>query len=364
LPSAEKESYTGWDDWNSHPRQVVLDWAPRTVRTAVHFFDTTDSLHHWDRDYATKYASVLVRAASDHFGRNAKMNLPADNDTDVLDANIKLDLDLSNVYFHYTDEDCFFIKKGKNSNRYDRKMGRTYVNGDESMIHIFIMPFHPDELKSGRQKLESTGIALGNTIKLAGIYEQKKAAWDNAGLLAHEVGHVLGLRHTWNGGDGCKDTPHNSNCWNTSDKPPCEGITSNNLMDYNATQAAITPCQINTMHTNMANPGRLASRLVAPLSCTNKKSVSWTINSKQKWDQAIALPGDIVIEKGGELCISSYVSTASDTKIIVKKGGILLLDGALIAPRCDSSEPSIIIHKGGKVHSREKTTVLTGNPLH
>ncbi len=63
--------------------------------------------------------------------------------------------------------------------------------------------------------------------------------------IKHEMGHVMGLDHSWISNDGCEDTPSNPNCW---DQNNCIGIQSNNTMDYNNCQCAFTQCQINKMH--------------------------------------------------------------------------------------------------------------------
>ena len=103
-----------------------------------------------------------------------------------------------------------------------------------------------------------------------------------AGLLNHEIGHMLGLDHTWraNVNDGCDDTPpgisftHNidathpacyqdfSNCWDDKDNKACPNTPnpcsnwaniSNNIMDYNGAwpSHAYTRCQIERIHNDL-----------------------------------------------------------------------------------------------------------------
>ena len=110
-------------------------------------------------------------------------------------------------------------------------------------------------------------------------------------LLNHEIGHTLGLRHTWNENDQCDDTPRgfiydkwerqddgsyicktnqNANCWafdpgiptcpsSTGGKPCDEWYkTSNNMMDYNQYDPhAVTECQIGLVNTDLMGSGNM-----------------------------------------------------------------------------------------------------------
>lgn len=81
----------------------------------------------------------------------------------------------------------------------------------------------------------------------------------SARTLNHEIAHLLKVRHSWIPNDGCGDTPPNPNCWEfgasdttcPASAPNCcsdWSYLSNNLMDYNSYQPALTPCQIDRMH--------------------------------------------------------------------------------------------------------------------
>lgn len=99
--------------------------------------------------------------------------------------------------------------------------------------------------------------------------------WEFANIVSHEIGHALGLPHTWAGNDGCADTPDQSstppnfNCWSAnSGECARRGIpASNNMMDYNGCQCALTPCQLHVIHHNLATTLRPLVRRVGRSDC-------------------------------------------------------------------------------------------------
>jgi len=87
-----------------------------------------------------------------------------------------------------------------------------------------------------------------------------------ADLLNHEIGHLCGLTYHdyentnvapyW--GDYCEDTPDHPNCWSIYDSDPVIclnnwSVQSNNMMSYSEHPAALSPCQIDTIHNKLSN---------------------------------------------------------------------------------------------------------------
>jgi hypothetical protein len=89
----------------------------------------------------------------------------------------------------------------------------------------------------------------------------------SADLLNHELGHVFGLYHDFEGtntptsltpyGDRCEDTPIHPNCWSIWDTTPMSclnnwAVQTNNVMSYSEHIGTLTPCQINRVHTSLS----------------------------------------------------------------------------------------------------------------
>lgn len=141
----------------------------------------------------------------------------------------------------------------------------TFGKDIANTLNIYMIEADPtidrDASKPGIQTYNGGGIANqlsftnppGPAVKLYGTwynYNYYNNGWNGfqIRLLQHEIGHTLSLIHTYDGNDGCNDTPLNNNCW---DYQPTGGANcdtwaeiSNNVMDYNQWQPAYTPCQI------------------------------------------------------------------------------------------------------------------------
>ncbi len=168
--------------------------------------------------------------------------------------------------------------------------------------------------------------------------------WDAVKLLHHEIGHSMGLRHTWRGNDGCDDTPTHSNCWNrTKGKKPCDEWWSNNFMDYNAHCSAWSPCQIGILHRNFSDKRKTVRKLLEPNWCYLDDSKTIKIKGEVEWPGAKDLEGNLVIEDGASLTIKCRLSIPKDGKIIIHPKGKLILDGAQLENACGDTWKGIEI---------------------
>jgi len=188
------------DNYFYDPNQPYLSH-DKKIKVNVHFVNSLDSTQNFNGAEGIDYAKGMLHYANGKLRDNKKMNLPEGNDTPIHPLSYRYELtpnpDIpgdNGIYFHYLEEP-FFLNYGKNKNNYDRKIINDLAVNLESVLNIFYMVHPPDSVSSKTYKAKEAGIALGNAVKLGVNFNKPTDKWSYAGLLNHEIGHVLGLSH-------------------------------------------------------------------------------------------------------------------------------------------------------------------------
>ncbi|MEM9991897.1 MAG: hypothetical protein AAF738_09040, partial [Bacteroidota bacterium] len=150
-----------------------------------------------------------------------------------------------------------------------------------------------------------------------------------------EIGHILGLQHAWTKYDGCEDTPQHPNCWTGVKSAECGESYSNNMMDYNAVQNALTPCQIGRMHRNMSDLNHRSRKMLEPTWCRLDTQKTVVIRDSVHWEGAHDLEGHVYIKNGGFLRVACRLSLPKGAKIVLDSEATLVLDNAHLHNACE-----------------------------
>ncbi|MEM7105870.1 MAG: M43 family zinc metalloprotease [Bacteroidota bacterium] len=356
------------DQLNYIPDTNYIEHTPlRRVYVNFHIMRKSDGTGCFTEEEMPKYIDQLLYYTNKKLEKNVKMNLPLGNNTPVIPTRYRYILYKdpevpgdNGIYFHNDDELYYFVKTGKNRNNYVRKQFEKYGNYKGKILNVFIMPHHPDSVASPTYRPTVTGIAFQDHVKIAGMYHYSRdtmykngkvhlrGAWYCHGIMNHEIGHTLGLRHTWRGNDGCEDTPLHKNCYAKGKTPPCNKEWSNNVMDYNTHQHSWTPCQIGIIHRRFSDIESPQRKFLKRTWCEIQPGGDLEIRDKVIWRGARDLEGNITIENGASLEVRCRLSMPKDATISVKPGGKLILNGAIIDNTCGDKWQGIKIWREGK----------------
>lgn len=175
--------------------------------------------------------------------------------------------------------------------------------------------------------------------------------WGRAGTLAHELGHILDLLHTYPGGGGganCNNNdeylsdifgPHpgtcehianwNADAWDTG-IPNHEKIT-NNVVGGNNDIRYESPMQAGQMHRSLA-VSSLRRHVLESYS-----GIPLAITGNETWDFDIKLYRDIDVQPGATLTLACRVVMPAQGKIFVRPGGRLIIDGGTVTAEANWS---------------------------
>ena len=147
-------------------------------------------------------------------------------------------------------------------------------------------------------------------------------------LVAHEIGHCLGLHHSFS---SCSQFP-DMDCPQVTYwcGPNSDYQCSNNMMGYSNTKRHLTDLQMGHVHQLLSSSWR--SKLLT--ACERDPAQDVVITSNEVWEYAKVMGGDLTIEPGATLTIKCKVNMPEDGRIIVKPNARLIVDGGYITSNC------------------------------
>ncbi len=205
--------------------------------------------------------------------------------------------------------------------------------GDPNAIDII---YKGDALGGGYG--EANGI-IGKAIKFNGNANPLDTSyiwWNYPNILAHELGHCFGLTHTNFYSDACVQDFYleGPGVWNNS-APPCDpsldSTSSNNILGYHwVCQKYLSPRQIARSFYNFRNSSLLFNTLT-PASQNYLRNAhsnaDVNITTNQTWSINRFMKGSIIVKSGRTLTVKCVVSMLQNSKVLIEKGGKLIIDG-------------------------------------
>ena len=191
----------------------------------------------------------------------------------------------------------------------------------------------------------ATGFTTLPDFRDRDLYIVQKSLW-NEGIsagdyaaatnIAHELGHILGLMHTYLGGNETNDENHPDYLWDVFGIPfsgfhiidwgrdPClspKDRVTNNLMGGNQVSKYASPLQIGKMHRalHIYNVRKYAS-------CSCQKDKFLIVENDEAWDFDMKLYNSLRIKNESTLTLKGKLEMPDGCTIIVEEGASLIID--------------------------------------
>lgn len=180
--------------------------------------------------------------------------------------------------------------------------------------------------------------------------------WAGAQLMAHELGHCLGLRHT--------DYPQFDDLPKT-DKfgwLDCDTIAvSNNIMGYNKCRSYLSPKQIAYIHKLYATDK--AHMLTTDNYRYHANQTYFTAGGKTTWERNMVLPGDLVVRKNSKLIIKGAVHLSAGATLFIEDNARVEIDGGSITNMAGGKWKGIVYCRkyGTNKAVKKKGTLIISN---
>jgi len=280
------------------------------VKINYHFFRMNDGTG----IYQPSDSSLIKRMTNwvnDMYRHLQPPTIPAIPPADTL-YDSKISFTVKGVYYH--DNSDYYIRYKSHC------LGifyNTYGVNKTSEINVF---FYIDTAFS-----YGGGCAKTNYITM---HNNNISSYAAAQLLAHELGHSLGLWHTWE--RQFDDTFYPDD--NTAALPCNNSTISNNIMGYNTCGSYLSPKQIGYMHFRLLSN----ENGFKYVDCINNAvNDSIIISSNKTINHSTFFDKNVIIRPNATLTIKCKVYLSTSVTITIKPGGRLIIDGGTLTNVCN-----------------------------
>ncbi len=154
----------------------------------------------------------------------------------------------------------------------------------------------------------------------------------DAGAVVHEFGHYFNLSHT------------SSSC------------SQNFMTPATDIDRSLTGCQVRSMYETL-----MTKNLRKYVICEDKLNFNLTVDADETWKMNMRIFGDVIVKNGATLTITCQVHMSPNAKILVERGGELVVDGGLITGDCADYWKGIVVEGDVPGHQANSGKVVLTN---
>ena len=256
------------------------------------------------------------------------------------------------------------ISRGRIKHIYVSQKGSLFIDDPEIK---FITDSKGTGVEAVAKVQGATGFTLTPSFSDVDLYVNEKSLYNDGNAdgdyaaatnLAHELGHILDLLHTYSGGN---ETNNPANIDYMSDlfgnsfsgfnvinwgKDPCissDDLVTNNLMGGNQTSQYASPMQIGKMHRALH-----IYNVKKYTDCTCDSKKPWFVDKDEIWDFNFKLYNPLIIKTDKTLTLDCMLEMPDNCDIIVENNAQLIIgENGVITGGCQKKWNGRLIVKKG-----------------
>jgi len=334
-----------------HTIRVNVHVMQNTAASPDNFENTVAHRNHIDAIIANMNSEVFNNQGTQETCNSGNTTAPAMPDT-------RIRVQRGNIFFH-VDPIGHTNNAPSNGNQVDNSFycRDNYLTNNpihDNSMNIFLVEFDQDGTDGWGPGFNNEA---DNHIVMNEVFTRfltGTTPWVEGGTWAHELGHCLGLLHTWlNSQKGlfeyicCPDPP-------TPTMSNFGSMGNNHNMAYSGNMKYLSPLQVGHIRRLLLSTWR-SKQIIEPTITVD----DYVFNNDYTLmaGDIINWVGNIVVETGTELTIEGELVMHKDKHIIVERGARLFVDGGLITA-CDDQWQGIIVE--GNNTTGGQPTNLTG----